>query len=100
MDEKLLQQYMNALIGLAEVHKKAFEGRNIIIPTCFSEALCRSLLNLRKPSSRDIDAVDEEGKKYEIKATSTESGQTTAKKGQEADRLVWVYFNFDKKRSL
>ena len=95
MDLKLLQEYMLALITLSELHGKAFEGRNLVIPACFSEAVCRYLLHLQKPSSKDIDAIDSAGCTYEIKATSTKSGTTSIRKNQKATYLIWVNFDFE-----
>ena len=94
MNNRLLQEYMITLINLADLHKKAFGDRDIVIPTCFSETICRSLLSLDKLSSKNVDAVDSSGATYEIKATSTKSGTTTIRKDQNATYLIWVYFDF------
>lgn len=100
MDLELLQEYMLALINLADLHKKAFEGRDIVIPTCFSETICRLLLKLQKSSRKEVDAIDSDGATYEIKATSTKSGTTSIRKDQYATYLVWIYFDFTTRNIL
>jgi len=70
-------------------------GKSIVTPTLISESLCKELFGLsnRQKGCRDHDALYE-GKKIEIKATSSEKGTTTINNNSNYDYLFWLFFDY------
>lgn len=71
-------------------------GKSIVTPTLISESLCKELFGLedRQKGCRDHDALYE-GKKVEIKATSSKKGTTTINKNLNYDYLFWLFFDYE-----
>ena len=70
------------------------------VPAMFSEQICRKLLRLKSIKGKEVDALDDDGKKYEIKATTKSTGTTTINVKQSAEYLIWIYFDFDAKKII
>ena len=95
-DKDFYVKYLATLIELNKIHSGKWNGKTIITPTLISENLCKYLLNLedREPGTKDHDAI-KDGKKYEIKATSSKKGTTTYNPNSNVDYFIWIYFNYE-----
>lgn len=94
-DKSFYIKYLACLIELNKLHSMQWEGKTIITPTLISENLCKYLLGLedREKGSRDHDAK-KDGKKYEIKATSKETGDTTYNPNSKVEYFIWIFFDY------
>ena len=92
-DKSFYIKYLEHLIELNKLHSKQWKGKTIITPTLISEILCKYLLEFedRRKGERDYDAL-KDGAKYEIKATSKKSGDTTYNPDSKVDYFVWIFF--------
>ena len=98
MDDNIIK-YLEILTELDSLHKKMFgEDKNIITPTLISEHIVKKLLHLKECPGKTYDAQGEDGKKHEIKASSSEKGTVTINQNSEPDYLIWIYFNYAKKK--
>lgn len=89
-------KYILHLKKLASTHKKVFgEDKNLVTPTLISQEITKKLLKLKDYSGTDkkFDA-EENGKFYEIKATSSEDGTTTINLQSKPHVLVWIYIDY------
>lgn len=94
-DSNFFIEYLNYLIKLNTLHSNEWNGRSLITPTLLSEELCKYLLNLedREKGVKDYDAK-KGGEKYEIKATSKKSGNTTYNPDSKVDYFIWIFFDY------
>lgn len=95
-DKDFYIKYLATLIELNKMHSGKWEGRSLITPTLLSEELCKYLLKLedREKGTKEHDAL-KDGKKYEIKATSSGKGATTYNPDSKVDYFIWIYFNYE-----
>ena len=91
--EKDFIDYYNIFKQLSNKHKALGFGQSPRLSEGFTENLCRYILNLYKIKGRDYDAIDNLGKKIEIKATTSERGTVTINSDVEFDYLLWMYFD-------
>lgn len=91
--EKDFIDYYNIFKQLSNKHKELGFGHSPRLSEGFTENLCRYILNLYKIKGRDYDAIDNLGKKIEIKATTSERGTVTINSDVEFDYLLWMYFD-------
>lgn len=74
------------------------------LPAPFTEGLIALLdglkkkenINEKKKHSKGNDLIDDAENEYEVKATSSSSGKTTAKLNTKFYQLIWLYFDFEK----
>ncbi len=93
-EEELIEYYI-AFKDLRNLHQKIFNGNSPNTPQLFSESIVRYLFNLNKSKTRKFDAIDNEGRYYEIKATTSEGGNVTINSNTVFDYLFWLYIDFD-----
>lgn len=91
--------YINSLRYLIELNElnKQLGGKSIVTPVLLSESLCKDLFKLDGRKASDHDAVDLDGLKIEIKATSSKKGTTTYNSDSAPDIYIWMFFDYDNK---
>ena len=94
--EKFYKEYLALLIELNRIHSERWSERHLVTPCLMSEGLCKMLLGLndRIEGEKDHDATDGNGKKYEIKATSSPKGTTTYNPNSKVDCFIWIFFDY------
>ena len=96
-NEKEYIAYFFNLKAMNSNHKNLFgEDKNFEVPQLYSQDIVKHLLELDEYSGEDkkFDA-EKDGKFYEIKATSSQSGTTTMNFGSKPNVLIWIRFDFD-----
>lgn len=96
-NEKEYIAYFFNLKAMNSNHRNLFgEDKNFEVPQLYSQDIVKHLLELDEYSGEDkkFDA-EKDGKFYEIKATSSQSGTTTMNFGSKPNALIWIRFDFD-----
>lgn len=96
-------EFLNRFIELRQTYRKHSWGDCPQLPAPFTEDLLCFLTGFKKrvrtkdepKHSKGNDLIDDLGNEYEVKATVTDSGTTTAKQSQ-FHQLIWLYFDFEK----
>lgn len=91
-----LSSYYKKYRELYELHNKLGFGNAPDLPSGFSEHLCREIYGFKKSENKECDAIDSNGNRIEIKATSSCYGQTSISSLINFDYLYWLYFDLEK----
>lgn len=89
-------EYYNVLKQLYVLHRQNGFGKHPPVPSGFSEAIGRQVRGLLKCDTREYDAVDQAGLRYELKATGSASGTTTISITAQFDWLLWIQVDFER----
>ena len=93
------QKYFDAFKSIASIHEALSFGVSPQVPSVFSESIARKYFKLYKPvgifseDGRAFDAYDFNGRRYEIKASTTPQGTVTIRPDVKFDFLIWLYFD-------
>lgn len=89
-------EYYIVLKQLYVLHRQNGFGKHPPVPSGFSEAAGRQVRGLLECDTREYDAVDEAGLRYELKATGSASGTTTISTTAQFDWLLWIRVDFER----
>lgn len=96
-NEQKFIEYFYALKTMDVYHKELFgNNKDFEVPQLFSQEIVKHFLDLQDYTGegKKFDA-EKDGRYYEIKATSSESGTTTLNFASKPDVLVWIKFDFE-----
>lgn len=68
------------------------------LPKKFTEGICNELYNMKEATGKeneDIDSIDKDGKKIEIKSTQGDGKNASINKDAKYDFLFWINFDYD-----
>lgn len=95
---KDFKNYYKKYKELSTIHKEIFGlGNNPIIPSLYSENLCRFIYNMEKSDTKESDAIIG-NKIVEIKATTSKKGITTINPYRKFDVLFWLFIDVENDR--